>query len=81
MSTGESDPGIEGTGLDSAGWVSLLSFSWLNPLFKTGAARQLCAEDLPGLAREDRTAAWADRCDNILHLLKTTWFSCMHTFS
>lgn len=63
-STGEADPGVEDTGLDSAGWVSLLSFSWLNPLFKTGAARQLRSEDLPGLAREDQTASWADRCDD-----------------
>lgn len=63
MSIGEARSGAEGAGLDSAGWVSVLSFSWLNPLFQTGAARQLRSEDLPALAREDQTAAWADRCD------------------
>ncbi|CAM9676299.1 unnamed protein product, partial [Hapterophycus canaliculatus] len=47
--------------LDSAGWASLLSFSWLNGLFETGALRQLRAEDLPSLARKDRTAVWAER--------------------
>lgn len=61
MSIGEAESAAEGAGLDSAGWSSVLSFSWLNPLFKTGAARQLRSEDLPGLAREDRTAAWAER--------------------
>ena len=47
--------------LDTAGWTSLLLFSWLSPLFKTGAARQLRSDDLPGLARKDRTAVWGDR--------------------
>ncbi|CAN0456805.1 unnamed protein product, partial [Scytosiphon promiscuus] len=47
--------------LDAAGWTSLLLFSWLNPLFKTGAARQLRSDDLAGLARKDRTVGWADR--------------------
>lgn len=53
---------VEGA-LDSAGWFSLLSFSWLNPLFTVGAARQLRPEDLPGLARQDHTTVWADRCE------------------
>ncbi|CAM9097657.1 unnamed protein product, partial [Laminaria digitata] len=52
--------------LDTAGWTSLLLFSWLNPLFKTGAARQLRSDDLPGLARKDRTAVWADRFDTAI---------------
>ncbi|CAN0559357.1 unnamed protein product, partial [Ectocarpus sp. 12 AP-2014] len=38
-------------------------FSWLNQLFRTGAARQLRAEDLPQLARQERAAVWADRFD------------------
>lgn len=47
--------------LDAASWTSLLLFSWLNPLFKTGAVRQLRSDDLPDLARKDRTVVWADR--------------------
>lgn len=58
-----------GGALDSAGRASLLTFSWLNQVFETGASRQLRAEDLPGLARIDRTAVWAERCVRIVLLL------------
>ncbi|CAM9238451.1 unnamed protein product, partial [Sphacelaria rigidula] len=44
--------------LDGAGWVSVVTFSWLNPLFKTGASRQLQPTDLCRLARQDRSALW-----------------------
>lgn len=47
--------------LGAAGWVSVLSFSWLNPLFDTGVVRQLRPGDMPGLTKEDRTTVWADR--------------------
>lgn len=68
MNVGEAESGVEGADLESAGWASVLSFSWLDPLFRTGAARQLRSEDLPGLSRRDKTAVWADRCEvSILH--------------
>lgn len=57
------ESGDERGALDDAKWLSLISFSWLNQLFRTGAARQIRAEDLPQLARQDRAAVWADRCE------------------
>ncbi|CAM9529906.1 unnamed protein product [Ectocarpus sp. 4 AP-2014] len=59
----EIESGDERGALDDANWLSLISFLWLNQLFRTGAARQLRAEDLPQLARQDRAAVWADRFD------------------
>ncbi|CBJ31190.1 hypothetical protein Esi_0238_0010 [Ectocarpus siliculosus] len=59
----EVESGDEGGALDDASWLSMISFSWLNQLFRTGAARQLRAEDLPQLARQDRAAVWADKCE------------------
>lgn len=75
MCVTEAESGVEGADLESADWVSLLSFSWLNPLFRTGAARQLRSEDLPALARKDETAAWADR-SGILYVPLPSSFVC-----
>lgn len=79
MCVGEVQSGVEGIDLDAAGGVSLLSFSWLNPLFRTGAARQLRSEDLPGLARGDQTAAWADRCEIVSLSAQVKWWHAART--
>ncbi|KAJ8905437.1 hypothetical protein NDN08_001944 [Rhodosorus marinus] len=39
-------PGPPGPGPDGASWLSRFSYSWLNPLIKRGAKRQLNPEDI-----------------------------------
>lgn len=52
--------------LDRAGLWSRLTFGWVDPLLRTGAARQLGSDDVPPLAAEDGTARWARRFDAAL---------------
>lgn len=45
--------------LDTAGLLAKLSFSWINPMFRVGAKRQLGPKDLPALSHTDSTLLWA----------------------
>jgi ABC-type multidrug transport system fused ATPase/permease subunit len=51
---------------DQVGWFSYLSYSWMTPLMKKGARRQIALEDMPGLSAEEDT--WT-RTRELLHLL------------
>lgn len=52
--------------LDKAGLFSRLAFSWVTPLLRTGAKRQLHFDDIPPLAHGDDTIFWAHRFQEAL---------------
>ncbi|GAB5031367.1 multidrug resistance-associated protein 7 [Nannochloropsis oceanica] len=52
--------------LDKAGLFSRLAFSWVTPLLRTGARRQLHFDDIPPLAHGDDTSFWAHRFQDAL---------------
>lgn len=47
--------------LEHASLPSLISFSWINGVMRTGARRQLAFSDMARLPTADSTEAWARR--------------------
>jgi len=65
----EDEEAVEDTAqspLDKAGFLSRLTFSWVTPLLRTGAKRQLAFDDIPPLAHGDDTTFWAHRFQHAL---------------